>query len=120
MTAQTPVPPETRKIIFFGREIEVKFPSENQLAAMSRMRHLGTDFDTASTARQMDAVDRVLRLIEKLMVDPADADWLQAELIDERIDLGEVPSFFALLGEAFKVENRATKRVRKTAARRAS
>ena len=111
-----------RAITFQGREIWVKFPSGEALTVWRRtletlQRTEDADWDGQ---RIMRAFDRLRRIIDSIILNQIDKDWLDDEWLDGRLTIVESAQIVQLTIEAFGAgDNQEGRRVAaKKAARR--
>jgi hypothetical protein len=70
--------PKTRKVMF-------RNPSEGQIAVMAR----GARRAMRGGANTVEAVGLILDVIDKMVIDPDDRNWLEDGLIDDSIKLDD-------------------------------
>jgi len=112
-----------RPITFEGREIWVKFPSGEQLTVWQRTLETlqRDDIDGWTGDRAMKAFGRLRRIIDSIILNQIDKDWLDDQWLDGTLDIVKSSEILQLTIEAFRSDdNRATKRAAtKKATRRA-
>lgn len=114
-----------RPIMFRGREMWVKFPSEEQIVVYSRTLKMlqGPEVEGWEGAQVLKALDRVFRIIVSTLVNRVDIEWIEDEMLDGNLKLPDACEILNQTVQAFGQEgdNRAAKRAaapRKRAARR--
>lgn len=115
-----------RVITFRDREIWVKFPEAEQLVVFKRtVAMLERDVDGWNGAQVLNAADRVRRIVDSVILNEVDRDWIDDEILDKRLKLESITEILLLTVKAFgdpgqnEPANRAEKRaVAKKATRR--
>lgn len=110
-------------IQFEGREIYVRLPRPEQLLVWQRTVRQLQKADTASFTgtEAMQALERARRIIDSVLANQADKDWLDDELLDGTFGLREASQIITMTVEAYAEAaqadgNRETKRAAKKAA----
>lgn len=108
---------------FHGREIYVRLPSPEQLLVWQRtVRQLqGADVASFSGAQAMKTLDRARRIIDSILANDSDKEWLDDEFLEGTIGLMDASRLITLTVEAYadasqEEGNRETKRAAKKAA----
>ncbi len=125
-----PTPPPEREVELLGRKIFVRFPSPEQLMVWQRTltKLQGADVDGWNATQVMAALERMRKIIDSLIANPTDVDWLDDQMLEGTIGLRELIPFFTdtvktFADEAVAEGNRETRRAAakpaKKAARRA-
>lgn len=102
-----PAPPasmdEVRAIQFRGREIMVKFPTDGQLIVWQRtVRNLqSTDTNSWTGEDALRAGERAAKIIDSVIVNRADRDWLDDETLDKGLGLIDRAEIITLTIKAF-------------------
>ena len=80
-----------RPITFQGREMWVKFPTGEQLTVWQRtLQMLQRDETTGWTGEKvMQAYSRLRRIIDSIILNEIDKDWLDGEWLDGRLTIVE-------------------------------
>jgi hypothetical protein len=102
-----------RPITFQGREIWVRFPSGEQLTVWQRTLQMlqRADTDGWDGEKVMNAYSRLRRIIDSIILNKIDKDWLDDEWLDGRLDMVQSAQIIQLTLEAFSTDdNRAAKR----------
>lgn len=103
--APDPDPDATAETVFKGRTVVVKLPTSEQLAIYRRM---SLEFqqlakDGGAEKMELDAalrhLDRATRLIQSILRDDVDRDWIEDMLLDGKVTLEECTG---LLTDAFR------------------
>jgi hypothetical protein len=122
MTDQEVAEPE-RPIMFNGREMYVWMPRPEQLLVWRRtLRRLQDMEENDWTADEvMKALERTRKIIDSVLVNETDKDWLDDQMLDRKLTLKDTGGIIQLTVEAFadaaKGEgNRQTKRAAKKVA----
>lgn len=103
MDAVTPVP-------FKGRTIMVKLPTPEQLTMYRRLSRQFQDMARTGAAEHMELdealrqLDRATRLVQSVMADADDREWLEDMLLEGNVKMEECST---LLREAFTALNKA-------------
>lgn len=81
--------PEPKQVSFGGRDLTVSMPTPEQLAVWQRTAKRMTGVDTANLTGEeaMKLLDRGLRVIQSVLPDEADREWLEDELLDGNLTL---------------------------------
>jgi hypothetical protein len=120
-------------VMLLDREIYSRMPSPEQLIVWQRTikRLQGVDDDASWTGSEvMAALERLRKIVDTLMVNRVDIDWLDDQFLDETITFQTLAPFITSVATAFQEyaaaqvqENgtRAEKRaVKKTPAKKAT
>jgi hypothetical protein len=116
-------------VMFMGREIYARMPSPEQLLVWQRTvkRLTEAPINASWTGSEvMSALERLRKIIDSLMVNRSDVDWLDDQFLEEAITFKELAPFIADVTEAFAKAaeaegNRADRRTaQKTPAKKAA
>lgn len=120
-------------VMFMGREIFSRFPSPEQLIVWQRTikRLQGVDESASWTGSEvMAALERLRKIVDTLIVNRADVDWLDDQFLDETVTFQTLAPFITAVVTAFqefaeangtRAEKRAAKKApAKKAARKAA
>lgn len=107
-------------ITFEGRSMSVRMPDAEQLVAWDSLTRKvqRRDPDTVTMADAVKFTSQLYVIIESLLVDPDDVDWLWEMRATRKIDLEKASAIITDALKAFKVtlagepENRAARRAR--------
>lgn len=124
--APTQVPEQ--QIQFAGRELWVRMPSPEQLLVWKRtLKQLqGADVTGWNGEQVMTALERTRKIIDSLLVNPVDVEWLDDEMLAGNLGLMDTAGIINQTVEAFTVAaetegNRADRRaVKKTTTKKAT
>lgn len=122
-TPTAPVLPPELEITFNSRALRVKMPEPEQLLVWRRTLRGLQDAEVKSWngEQAMVAFERTRRIIDSVLVDPADVTWLDDEMLDGNLTLISTAEIINMTVKAFadaaEAEgNRETRRaVKKTA-----
>lgn len=123
MTDETQVP--EREIDFQGRTMWVRMPSPEQLLVWKRTLKKLQEADVAgwNGEQAMTALERTRKIIDSILVNQTDVEWLDDEMLAGNVTLLETAGLLQRTVDAF-VEaaeaegNRETKRAAKKATRK--
>jgi hypothetical protein len=130
MTEQTEVTPEAaapvampeQEIEFAGRKLWVKMPSPEQLLVWKRtlVQLQNADVSGWNGEQVMKALERTRKIIDSLLVHDADKEWLDDQMLDEKIGLMDTAGIIngtvtAFADAAEREGNRETRRAAKKA-----
>lgn len=121
MTEQTDVPdvmPE-QEIEFHGRMIWVRMPRPEQLLVWKRTLVQLQDADPKdwNAEQVMNSLERLRKILDSLLVHRTDIDWIDDEMLANRLTFKTLAPIVTLTVEAFQTEtNRETRRAAKKAA----
>jgi hypothetical protein len=125
MTDETQVPEQ--EITFQGRSMWVKMPSPEQLLVWKRtlQKLQGADVEGWNGEQAMIALERTRKIIDSVLVNNADVEWLDDEMLAGRVDLLATASIIQMAVDAFvdaaETEgNRDTRRAAKAAPKKAA
>lgn len=113
MTEQTETPEVSERdiapdlpITFRGRAIQVRMPSPEQLLVWRRtLRQLQSAEESGWNAEQvMSAMERTRKIIDSVMVNTMDVDWLDDEMLVGTVDLTGTAEIIHMTVEAFAKE----------------
>ena len=116
-------------VTFMGREIYARMPSPEQLLVWQRTVRRLTDapIDASWTGSEvMNALERLLKIVNSLMANKADIEWLDDEFLSGTIGFRNLAPFITLVTDAFakaaeEEGNRETRRAaKKTPAKKAA
>jgi hypothetical protein len=119
MTEQQPAGATEREIEFRGRTMWAKLPSDEQILVYSRtLKQLDSPEAQSWNGEQaLKALDRTLRIVQAVLVNRLDREWLEDEMLEERITLPDACQIIQLTAEAFGRDEKKPA-PRKRAARR--
>lgn len=110
----------TALVPFHGRQIEVRFPTIEQLTIYKRVAdrfaQLKTDDKAIDAKTAVGHFDRALRIITSIVVKPEDVAWIEDEMLDGRLTL---PDAAPLIRQAMDKLQEANADAGNRAARRA-
>lgn len=109
-----------RPIVFQGREMWVRLPSEEQIIVYGRTLDQLRAADTADWdgPQALKLLDRALRIIQTVL-NPADREWIEDRMLDGELKLVEACQIMQLTVDAFTDgKTPAKKAAPKRAARR--
>lgn len=106
MTATTPAP-DVRTLPFRGRNLSVSMPTPEQLAVWQRTakRMTGVDPDALTGPEAMKLLDRGLKVIQSVLPEQDDRDWLEDELLDGALTLEQAAGIVTQAVAAFGNSN---------------
>jgi hypothetical protein len=98
---ETDVP--VQEIDFMGRDMRVRMPSPEQLLVWKRtIRQLqGADTGKWTAVEAMSALERSRKIIDSVLEDPADVDWLDDGMLEGTILLTDTSQIIQKAVEAF-------------------
>lgn len=114
---------------FEGREIWTRMPSPEQLLVWDRTvkRLTGAPPDESWTGSQvMASLDRLRRIVDTILVNRADVDWLDDQFLDGALTFKSLAPFITQVVDAFAdaaeegAPNREAKRAAKKAPKKAA
>lgn len=91
-------------VTLLDREIFCRMPSPEQLLVWQRTvkRLTEAPIDASWTGSEvMSALERLRKIIDSLMVNRADVDWLDDQFLEERVTFKELAPFITDVTEAF-------------------
>jgi hypothetical protein len=103
-TAETEAPLEL-PVILLGREIFVRMPSPEQLLVWDRTvkRLTNAPVDASWTGSEvMAALERLRKIVDTLLVNRIDADWMDDQFLDQTLDFQKLAPFIAEVVAAFQ------------------
>lgn len=121
MTEQTENPAAELElpIEFQGRELYVHMPTPEQLLVWRRVLQRLQRVETAELTgiEVLNALERFRLIIDSLVANPKDIDWLDDEMLAGRLGIKELAPLITLSVEAFQrnadeTSNRATRRAK--------
>lgn len=89
---------ETRTVSILDRNIEVKEFKDAQIMLMVSEAKAVVRRD-ADIERRLDGVDRMLRLLESVVVNPEDKAWLIEKNISGELSMGDLTGFISAFSE---------------------
>lgn len=110
---QTGQTPDQAPITFMGRKILVQAPTAEQIGVWQRTARRFEDADlthrpgdspdvlVAKNRKAGKLLDRGIKIIESVLVDEDDRDWLEDQLLDRVMTLGEAANIISLAVDAF-------------------
>ena len=116
-------------VMLMGREIYCRMPSLEQLLVWERTvkRLTEAPMDASWTGSEvMAALERLRKIIDSLMVNRADVDWLDDQFLEKKVTFKELAPFITDVTDAFAEAaeaegNRADRRAaKKTPAKKAT
>jgi hypothetical protein len=119
---ETPAPGAMHEIAFKGRSMWVKMPTPEQLLVWQRTIKLlqGPDVDGWGADQVMRALERTRKIIDSVLVDAADRDWLDDEMLDNGLTLIDTADIIRLTVEAFGTKTEDGKPVKAAPRKRAT
>jgi hypothetical protein len=124
-TAEKSLPPEL-ELEFQGRKMWVRMPSPEQLLVWKRtlVQLQGADVSGWNGEQVMKALERTRMIIDSLLVNKVDVEWLDDEMLAGRMGLmdtaGIINGTVDLFAEAAQAEgNRETRRAAKKPGKKA-
>lgn len=118
---QPTVMPE-QEIELKGRKMWARMPSPEQLLVWKRTLNQlqGADVKGWNSAQVMKALERSRMIVDSLLVHEVDKEWLDDEMLADRLKMMEAASIIQLTVDAFAAAaeaegNRETQRAAKTA-----
>lgn len=129
-TADETTIPEV-EVQFSGRSIWVNMPTPEQLLVWDRTVRNLTDAppDESWTGSQvMKSLDRLRRIVDSIMVNRADIEWLDDQFLDKALTFKDLAPFITLVVDGFadaaekanSTSNRAAKRATEKTAKKAA
>lgn len=112
----------TAEVEFLGRTIHVHMPTPEQLLVWQRTVEQLSRAQTAgwNAAQAMNALGRCRKIIDTVIVQQMDKDWLDDEMLEGRLDLMGILPLMTQAIEAFvEVANREDRRAVKKAGKKA-
>lgn len=124
MTEMTPAPAEQTEAVerpvvdieFQGRTLTVHAPTPEQFVIWKRiLRTLEGAGDSWNGEQVVNALDRARRLIDTLLVHPADSEWLDDLVLDGKTSMEAIAGIIQLATEALQAQtgNREQRRAAK-------
>lgn len=103
---------ETRTVTILDRDIEIKEFKDSQIMLMvseaKTVTRKSVDID-----RRLDGVDRMMRLLDSVVVNPEDREWLVDKNIAGELSMGDLTGFISAFTEdATEITPRAVRRGR--------
>ncbi len=92
MTSPDDSGPETRVVNVRDRSIVVRQIIDTQMMLLAREAKV-LQRDDIDTDRQLNAIDRMFRILESAIVQPSDREFLEDLMTDGELDLRELISF---------------------------
>jgi hypothetical protein len=130
VTEKTEAPAEAgseQLITFRGREIWTRLPSPEQILVWKRVLHRLQELDDTELTGEalITALDRGRRVIDTLIVNRADKDWLDDQFLDGELTFQDIAPLPTIVAEAFAAAqaaegNRETRRAGKTTPKKAT
>lgn len=110
-------------VMFMGREIYSRMPTPEQLLVWQRTvkRLTEAPIDASWTGSEvMVALDRLLKIINSLMANKVDVEWLDDEFLEGRINFQTLGPFITLVTEAYAklAEDEGNRETRRAAAKK--
>lgn len=111
-------------VMFRDREIFVRYPKPEQILVWQRTvdRLTKSAPDTSWTGSElMAALDRCRKIVDSLLVNRADIDWMDSEFLEGTLEFRDLAPFIGQVVQAFAdaaneaAPNRAAKRAAKKA-----
>lgn len=95
--------PESRPVDFYGRQIQAKRPTPEQVAVWQRVakRFAAIDKDTMTNDSAMRSLDQAMRVVESTLADPDDMEWLEDQLLSGLMRLDQVVGIIGLVADAW-------------------
>jgi hypothetical protein len=91
-------------VMFMGREIYCRMPEAEQLLVWQRtVRRLSDAPINASWtgSEVLTALERLLKIVNSLMANKADIEWLDDQFLERKINFQTLAPFITLVTEAF-------------------
>jgi hypothetical protein len=113
MTEQQDTQVPEREIEFQGRAIWVKMPGPEQLLVWQRTvtRLQSADVTGWNGDQVMSAMERARKIIDSVILNQVDKDWLDDQMLDGAVRLQEASGLITQTVEAFaEDDNRASRR----------
>lgn len=97
-----------REIEFRGRKMWVKFPRPEVMLVWQRTLEMlqGPDVNSWNGAQVMKAIGRARNVIGSVIVHPGDQEWLDDEMLAERLELTDCVQLIQTTVDAFAQENK--------------
>lgn len=91
-------------ITFRGREMHVTMPTPSQLAVWRRIlqRLQNTEESSWTADAVVDSLAKLHRIVETILVEQADKNWLEDELLDGTLDFPGLAPIITQATEAFQ------------------
>jgi len=101
--ATEPAEAESRPVDFYGRQVLVLRPTAEQIAVWQRVakRQAALNGDKMTNEDAMALLDRAMRIVETILADKADRDWLEDQMLDGVLRLDQVVSIVGLTADAY-------------------
>jgi hypothetical protein len=128
---EAPAAPEL-PVMLKGREIYVRHPRPEQVLVWQRTLDRLTQAPVNASwtgSEVMAALDRCRKIVDSLLVNKADVNWMDDQFLDGDLEFKDLAPFITDVVEAFRKaadetgnreDRRATKKATKKAARKAS
>lgn len=111
----------TIPVPFKGREIHMRMPTPEQLLVWQRTMKQFENMNAAgmNAHQALNAIDRCVRIITSLFVQPKDREWLDDGLLDQEIKLNDLLPLMSDTIEAFRavVQESGNREERRAAAK---
>lgn len=118
VVAELPEPPEVvaepeqsdhATILLRGRSMRVVMPRAEQLAIWARTgaRLRSIDLATLDVTEVSKLINRTIRVVESVLPDPADHEWLEDQMLDAGMALPEAVSIVTLALDALNARTQA-------------
>lgn len=103
---------ETRTVTILDREIQIKEFKDSQIMLMvSEAKTVIRK--TVDIDRRMDGVDRMMRLLDSVVVDPDDKEWIVEKNIAGELSMADLTGFISAFNEdSAEITPRAVRRGR--------
>jgi hypothetical protein len=111
-----------RPILFRGREIFVKMPTPEQLLVWKRVLKQLQEPEVTNGEQLIKLLERTRKLIDSILVNRADVEWLDDEMLDGNLVLNDTADIMLEAVKAFQADdNRESRRAaKKTPAKKAA
>lgn len=95
------------------REVQFRPPTDAQALVLGRLLRLaeGAGEDEAKLAGTIHQLSKVLDILDSMVVNPGDRNWIEQRILDGDLDMSELMDAFR--DEVEEAPNRATKRATK-------
>lgn len=115
-------------VTFEGREMFVRMPRPEQLLVWQRTLKMLSDLEASQAtwtgSEVMRALERCRKIVDSILVNKADIEWLDDQFLDGALDFRTLAPFINLVVDGFatlakeETPNREAKRAVKKAARK--
>ena len=102
---------ETKTVTVLDREVAVKAFTDSQIMLMVSEAKTVTR-KTADMNRRMDGVDRMMRLLDSVVVNEEDKEWIVEKNIAGELSMGDLIGFISAHAPVDEIVPRAVRRGR--------